>query len=152
MSNLCGLGVVGTEVLDLSSECCIIFLAQGPIDKVSVLHTLNEQEFILGGNGGVVLSNWTSVKGTGVDHATMAVSGKEFRESGMEVIRDKGGDYVFFTIGNDKKVTGPDSVEIVLPSRTWVNSWLGAIRAGSLSLYISFHCFSFQRVSFGLLV
>ena len=106
MSDLCSLGVVGVKVLDFSSKCRVIFLAQGPVNKVSVLRTLNEQEFVFGGNGGVVLSNWTSMEGMGVDCAAMTVSGEEFRKGGVEVIRDERGDYVFFAIWDDKKVVG----------------------------------------------
>jgi len=42
-SNLYGLGVVGAEVLYFSDECCIVFFAQGPVDKVSELHTTSKE-------------------------------------------------------------------------------------------------------------
>ena len=142
MSDLCGLRVVGAKVLDFPSECRVIFLMQGPVNEVGVLRIFNEQEFVLGGNSGVVLSNWTSVKGTGVDRAATAVSGKKFREGGMEVIGDEGGDYVFFTIRDDKEVTSTSTVEVVLPSGARVNSWLRAVGTRSSSFYVSIHGFS----------
>jgi len=37
-SELCGLGIVGTEILDFPNECRVIFLTQGPINKVGELH------------------------------------------------------------------------------------------------------------------
>ena len=42
MSELCGFGVVGVEVLNFPNECCIVFLAQGPVNKVGELHTAGE--------------------------------------------------------------------------------------------------------------
>jgi len=144
--------VVGAEVLYFSDECCIIFLAQSPVNEVGKLHTTSEQKFVLRRYGGVVLSNWTSMKRTGVDCTTTAVSSEEFGESSVEIIRNEGGDNVLFTIRDNKKMAGTNSIEIVLPSRTWVNSWLRAVRAWSLSLCISFHRFSFQCFNLGLLV
>ena len=141
VSDLRSLGVVGAKVLDFSSKCRIIFLAQGPVNKVSILRTLNEQKFVLGGNSGMVLSYWTSMEGMGVDCATMAVSGEEFRKSGMEVVRDEGGDYIFFAIWNDKKVAGASTIEVVLPSGAWVDSWLRTVGTRSTSFYVSVHGF-----------
>jgi len=60
----------------------------------------------------------------------------------MEIIGDKRGDDVFFAIGNNKKVAGADSIEVVLPSRTWVDAWLGTVGTWSPSFYVSVHCFS----------
>jgi len=89
----------------------------------------------------VVLSNWASMKRTGVDCTTTAVSSKEFGKGGMEVVRDEGGDDVLFAIRDDKEVAGPDGVEVVLPSRTWVHSWLGTVRAWGSPFCISIHRF-----------
>jgi len=87
-----------------------------------------------------------------VDRATAAVSGKEFGEGSVEVIGDERGDDILFTVGDNKEVTGASGIEVVLPSRTWVHSWLGTVGAWSLPFYVSVHCFSFQYISLGLLV
>ena len=87
-----------------------------------------------------------------MDRTTMAISSKEFGKGGVEIIRDEGGNDVLFAIRDDKEMAGPDGVKVVLPSRTWVYSWLGAARAWGLFFYISVHRFSFQRVGLGLLV
>jgi len=42
MSKLCGFGVVGAEVLNLPNEGHVVFLAQGPVNEVSELHTVGE--------------------------------------------------------------------------------------------------------------
>jgi len=152
MCNLCSFGVVGTEVLYFSDERCVIFLAQGPVNKVGVLLTIGEQEFVLGGDGSVVLSNWTSMERMGVDRATTAVSGKELWKGGVEVIGDERGNYVLFTIRDNEKVAGASSIKVVLPPRTWVNSWLRTIGTWGTSLCVSIHRFRFQCVSLSLLV
>jgi len=90
----------------------------------------------------MVLPNGAGMKRTRVDCAAAAVSSEEFRKGGMEIIRDKGGDDILFAIRDDKEVTGPDGVEVVLPSRTWIHSGLGTVRAWGPSFYISVHCFS----------
>ena len=86
-----------------------------------------------------MLSDWASMKRVGVNCATTAVSGKEFRESGMEIIEDEGGNNILFAIWDDKEVASADGIEVVLPSRTWVYPWLGAVGTGSASFYISVH-------------
>jgi len=138
---LCGLGIVGAEVLDFSNKCCIVFLAQSPINKVSELHTTGEQQFVFGGYGSVVLSNWASVKGTGMDCTTMAVSSQEFRKGGVKIVRDEGGNDVLFTIGDDEEMAGLDSIKVVLLARTGVYSWLRAGGTGGTSLCVSIHGF-----------
>ena len=140
------------KVLDFPSECCVIFLTQGPVNEVGVLRIFNKQEFVLGGNSSVVLSNWTSIKGTGVDHAATAVSGKKFGIGGMEVIGDEGGNYVFLAVRDDKEVASTSTIEVVLPPGARVNSWLRAVGTGSVSLCVSVPYFGFQRVSLSLLV
>jgi len=99
-----------------------------------------------------VLPNRASMKGVRVDCATATISGKELREGCMEVVGNEGGDDVLFAIWNDKEVASTGSIEIVLPSRTWVNFWLGTIRTGSAFFCISIHSLSFQHVSLGLLI
>jgi len=100
----------------------------------------------------VVLSNWASMKRMRVDCATMAISSEKFRKGSMEIVRDEGGDDVLFAIRDDKEMAGPDSVEVVLPSGPWVDSWLRAVGTRSPSFYVSIHRLCFQRVSLGLLV
>ena len=100
----------------------------------------------------MVLSDWASVKRTRMDCAATTISGKEFGKSGVEIIRDEGGNDIFFAIRDDKEMAGTNGVKIVLPSWTWVNAWLGTVGTGSLFLYLNVHCLSFQCVSFGLLV
>jgi len=78
-----------------------------------------------------------------VDCATMAISGKELRKGGVEVIGDEGGNNILFAIWDDKEVASADGVEVVLPSRTWVYPWLGAVGTGSASFYVSVHGLSF---------
>jgi len=91
----------------------------------------------------VVLPNRVSVKGARVNCTAMTISGKKFREGGMKVVGNKGGDDVLFAIRNDKEMASTSCVEVVLPSRTWVNSWLRTIRTGSASFCISVHSLSF---------
>jgi len=81
------------------------------------------------------------MKRTGVDRATMAVSSKEFGKGGMEIIRDKGGDDVLFAIRDDKEMAGPNGVEVVLPSWTWVYSWLGTVQAWGSPFCVSIYRF-----------
>jgi len=100
----------------------------------------------------VVLSHWASVKRARVDCAATAIGSEKFRESGMEVVRNKQGDDVFFAIRNDEEMAGPDGVKVVLPSRSRVDSRLRTFGTGSLSFYVSVHCLCFQRISLGLLV
>ena len=100
----------------------------------------------------MVLSDGMGVKGARVNGATASVGGKEFRESSVEVIGDKGGDDVFVAIRNDKKVTRTDGIEVVLPSRARKYTWLRTCGTRSMSLYVSIHCFGLQRFGFGLLV
>ena len=100
----------------------------------------------------MVLSDRTGVKGARVDGATVSVGGEEFRKSGVEVVRNKGGDDVLVAIRNDKKVMRTNSVEVVLPARARKHTWLRACGTGSTSLCVSVHRFSLQRFSFGLLV
>jgi len=100
----------------------------------------------------VVLPDWVCMKGARVDCTAMAVSGKELRKGGMEVIRDEGGDNVLFAVRNDKEVTGTNGVEVVLPSGTREDTRLGTSGTGSMLFSISLHRFGFQHISFGLLV
>jgi len=79
----------------------------------------------------------------GVDRTTTAISGKEFRKGGVEIIGDEGGDDVLFAIRDDKEMASTSGIKVVLPSGTWVNPWLGTTRTGSLSFYVSVHCLSF---------
>ena len=90
-----------------------------------------------------MLSDWVSMKRARVDRAAAAISGEEFGEGGVKVIGDERGDDVLFTIGDDKEVAGTNGIEIVLPSRTWVYPWLGAVGTGSASFYVSVHGLSF---------
>jgi len=73
--------------------------------------------------------------------ATATVGGKEFGEGGVKVIGDESGDNVFFTIWNDKEMASSHSVEVVLPSGTWVDAWLRTIGTWSLSFGVSIHDF-----------
>jgi len=152
MSNLCSFGVVGAEVLDFSDECRIVSFAQGPVNEVSKLHATSKEQFVFGGNSGVVVSNWMGMKRARVDCATMAVSGKELGKGGMEIVGNERGNNIFFAIWDDKEMASTGGVEVVLPSRTWVNSWLGTVGTGSASFYVSIHGFSFYYVSLSLLV
>jgi len=70
----------------------------------------------------VVLSNRMGMKGARVDGATASVGGEELRKSGVEVVRNKGGDDVLIAIRNDKKVMCTNGVEVVVPSWTRVYS------------------------------
>jgi len=92
------------------------------------------------------------MKRMGVDCATTAISGEELREVGVEVIGDERSNHILFTIGDNKKVAGASSVKVVLPSRTWVNSWLGTVGTWGMSLCVSIYRFRFQCVSLSLLV
>ena len=91
----------------------------------------------------MVLSHWASVKRARVDCATTAISSKEFRKGGMEIIRDEGGDDILFAIRDDKEMASSDGIKVVLPSGSWVDSWLRAVGTGSPSFYVSIHrlCF-----------
>jgi len=151
-SKLCGFGVVGAEILDFPNECRVIFLAQGPVNEVGELHTSSEYQFVFGGYGSVVLSDWVSMKRTRMDRTAAAISSEEFRKGGVEIVGDEGGDDVLFAIRDDEEMASPDGVEVVLPSGPRVDSWLRAVGTWSLSFYVSVHCLCFQYVSLGLLV
>jgi len=84
--------------------------------------------------------------------AAMSIGGEEFRKGGVEVVGDEGGDNVLFTVRNDEKVAGTNSVKVVLPPRSWVNSWLRTIGTRGASLCVSVPCFGLQCFGFGLLV
>ena len=117
MGDLAGFGMVSAEVLDFTLQCGIVLSLQGPIHQVGELCSLSQQELVFRGDGSVVLSDGTGVKGARVDSATASIGGKEFRKGGVEVVGDKGGDDVLVAIRNDKKVTRTNSVEVVLPAR-----------------------------------
>ena len=88
-----------------------------------------------------MLPNWASVKGARVNGTATTVSGKEFREGGVKVIRDEGGDDIFVAIWNDKEVTCTNGIKVVLPSRAREYTWLRASRTWSTSFCISVHRF-----------
>jgi len=90
----------------------------------------------------MVLSNGTGMKGVRVDSAAMSISGKEFREGRVEVVGNEGGDDILIAVGNNKKVTHTNRVEIVLPTWSREYTWLRACRAWSMSLCVSVPCFS----------
>jgi len=54
----------------------------------------------------------------------MTVCGKKFGEWVAEVISNEGGDDVLVSKWNDKQVTSPCRVEVVLPSSTWMDTGL----------------------------
>jgi len=100
----------------------------------------------------VVLSNGMGVKGARVDSTATSISGEELRKGHVEVVGNKGGNDIFITVRNDKKVTHTNSVKVVLPTQARKYTWLRACRTGSTSLCVSVHCFSLQHFGFGLLV
>ena len=142
-SELRGFRMVSAEVLHFPDEYRIVFFVQGPVNKVGELHTTSEQEFVFRRNGSVVVSDWVSMERAGMNCATVAVSSKKFGEGGMEIVGDEGGNNVFLAIGDNKEMASANGVEVVLPSGTWVDSWLRTIGTGSSSLYVSVHCLSF---------
>jgi len=83
------------------------------------------------------------MKRMGVDRATSAISSEELGKGGVEIVGDEGGDDVLFAIRDDEEMVGPNGVKVVLPSRTWVHSWLGTIGAWGPSFCISVHHFGF---------
>jgi len=90
----------------------------------------------------VVLSNGMGMQGTRVDGATTSISGKEFRKGCVEIVGDKGGNDVLVAVRDNKKVMHTNSVEVVLPARARKYTQLRACGTGSMSLYVSVHCFS----------
>ena len=100
----------------------------------------------------MVLSDRTGMKGVQVDGTTTSISGKEFREGGMKIVGDEGGNDVLVTIRDDKKVMRTNGVEVVLPARAREHAWLRTCGARSASLCISIHRLSFQYFDFSLLV
>jgi len=143
--------MVGAEVLNFALECGVVFTNECPIYKISKLCTFGQKKFIFGGDSGVVVANGTSMKRTRMGTAA-TVSSKKFRKGSMEIIRNKGGNDVLFTVGDDKEMTGTGRVEVVLPSRTWEDAWLRTVRTRSSSFSISVHGLGFQCNSLGLLV
>ena len=89
------------------------------------------------------MPNWASVKRTRVDCAAMTVSSKEFRKGGMEVVRNKRGNDILFTIGDNEEMMGPNSVEVIFPPGARENARLGTVGARSASFCISVHGFGF---------
>ena len=78
-----------------------------------------------------------------MDCAAATVCGKELGESGMEIIRNKGGNDVLLAIGNDKEVAGACGCEVILPAGAGENTRLGTIGTRSLSLCVSICGFGF---------
>jgi len=78
-----------------------------------------------------------------VDCAAATVSGEEFREGGMEVIRNKGGDDIFVAVRNHKEVTGACHCEVVPPARTRENARLRTIGTGGSPFCIGIHSLGF---------
>jgi len=140
------------EVLNFALECGVVFTNKCPIYKISKLCTFSQKEFIFGGDGSVVVADRISMKRVRVDDTATTVGGKEFREGGMEIIRDEGGDDILFSIGDNKEMASAGGIEVVLPSRTWEDAWLRTTRTGSMSFSVSIHSLRFQCISFGLLV
>ena len=70
----------------------------------------------------------------------------------MEIIGNKRGNDILFTIRDDKEVAGACAVEIVLPSRTWEDTWLRAGGTGGLSFGIGIYRVGFYVLRLGLLV
>ena len=60
----------------------------------------------------------------------------------MKVIGNEGGDNVFFAIWDNEEVASASTVEIVLPSWAWMDSWLRTVGARGASFYVSIHGFS----------
>jgi len=87
-----------------------------------------------------------------VDCATTTISGKKLGKGGVEIVGNEQGDNIFFAIWDDKEVASTSGVEVILPSRTRVDSWLGTVGTGSMSFYVSIHGFHFYYVSLSLLV
>ena len=139
--NLDGFGVVGAEVLDFSHKGGVVFFGQCPIYKVSVLSPLLKEQFVFGGNGRVVVPYGSGMERTGMDGATTTVSGKEFWECGVEVVRDEGGNNILIAVGNDKEVTGACGCKVVLPAWAWEYARLRTAGTGGLSFGISVHDF-----------
>ena len=138
-SELRGFRMVSAEVLHFPDEYRIVFFVQGPVNEVGELHTTSEQEFVFRRNGSVVVSDWVSMERAGMNCATVAVSSKKFREGGMEIVGDEGGNNVFLAIRDNKEMASANGIEVVLPSRTWLNFWLGTIGAQSTPLRVSVH-------------
>ena len=67
---------MGAKVLDFALQGGVIFFDQGPVYKVSILFVLDQQEFVFGGDGSVVLPYRTGMKRAGVDSATTTIGGK----------------------------------------------------------------------------
>ena len=91
-------------------------------------------------------------EGARVDGTTTSDSGEEFRKGGVEIVGNEQGDNVLFAIGDNEKVAGAHSVEVVLPSGTREDARLGTCWTRSAFLGLFVHGVGFQCVSFGLLV
>ena len=135
--------MVSAEILDFTLQCGVVLDLQGPIHQVGELCSLSQQEFVFWGDGGVVLSNGTGMKGARVDGATASVSGEKFGEGCMEVIGDEWHNDVLIAIRDNEEMTCTSSVEVVLPARARKYARLRACGTRSMSLCVSIHhlCF-----------
>jgi len=69
----------------------------------------------------VVLPDRMGMKRARVNRAATSISGKELREGHVKIIRDEGGDDVFFAVRDNKEVTCTNGVKVVLPARARVS-------------------------------
>jgi len=68
-----------------------------------------------------------------VNRAAVTVSGEEFREGGMKVVRNEWCNDIFVTIRNDEEVASACGHEVIPPARTGKYTRLRTIGAGGLS-------------------
>jgi len=92
----------------------------------------------------MVLSNWACMEGARVNCATTTVGGEKFREGGVEVVRDEGGNDIFVAIRNDKEMVGACCGEVVPPAGTREDARLRTVGTGGLSFCVSIHGLGFQ--------
>ena len=91
----------------------------------------------------MVLSDSMSIEGMGMDSAAATISRKQFGECGVKVIGNEWHNNIFFAIWDDKEVAGAHGIEIVLPSRARVDTWLRTSGTGGALLGCSVHCLGF---------
>jgi len=141
LGNVIGHFLMGMKMLDLSSQGGVILLHHCPINSRSEYCVVMEKEFVVWGVQSSVVCMRGSIEGARMDGAPASVSSKEFREWRRKVMLDEGGDDILVTIGDNEVVASACCIEIVLPSRAWVDARLRTSRRRGLILLVSLHGF-----------
>ena len=137
LSQLGGFLVVGSKVLDLTSQGWVFFLSYCIVDGIGIDSFVDKKEFVTRRERGARLSVGTSMKGARVDCTVATIGRQELGERTSHVVTNEGGDYVFFAIRDDKVVAGVSLSPILNPARSRVDAGLRTCGARGLPFGVS---------------